>query len=281
MDFRYSSLSTYYSCQKKYYYQWILKYRRIAAESALIRGGAIHDMLDVWQKTKDINLAMEAAKEYITKTDLFAEEKSLLVSQAVETMRVYQEGMNDIKYTVVSTEVEFIFDMPSLDEKRSNKLAMHLDGIILLSLGGNDILFLLENKTTKMIPSNWEQKYNMDNQALGYLWGLKHQTLNIDWRNVRGMVLNLIRVPMMDSRSKYGELVRSVYFPLEELITEWYMETVRTILEIERKTTEGTYSNFPKNTAACFDYNKPCQYLGLCNKTIGEKEVPFLFNIGT
>lgn len=278
MNFRYSSISTYYSCQKKYYFQWVMKYRKITAESALVRGGAIHEMLDVWHKTKHLDQAMNAAKKYIEKSDLFVEEKSLLTSQAIETLRVYQEGMNDIDYKVLSTEVEFVFAMHSLNGNKENKLAMHLDGVISLNFSGNEVLFLLENKTTKMIPSNWEQKYNMDNQALGYLWGLKNQDEHPEWKNVKGMVLNLIRVPMMDSRSKYGELVRSVYFPLETLVEEWYRETTQIILEIEEKALKGSYADFPKNTAACFDYNKPCQYLGLCNKTLSAREIPFVYN---
>jgi hypothetical protein len=127
-------------------------------------------------------------------------------------------------------------------------------------------IWLVETKHSTMIPSDWEKKYELDNQTLGYCWHLRRAGIP-----VVGVMLNFIRYP--DGRkTKYPEFLRSTYEVKDHLLLEWEEEQEVVMEEITGKW-EQAVAAWPKNTKACFDWNRSCEYLQVCKGSISPAEV--------
>jgi hypothetical protein len=76
-----SSMRCYRSCQRKFYYRYILRQRPLAKPETLSTGTSIHNALEVYRKTVG---DMEAAKKTLVTDDLFvrAKEEAMLVGYA-------------------------------------------------------------------------------------------------------------------------------------------------------------------------------------------------------
>lgn len=98
-----SSMKSYRSCQRKYFYAYELRRRSIADGDALRFGTVMHIGLEVWWKTVDLGQAISAmrvayAKQEIAQIDAIRVEELLLG---------YHARWKDEPFTVVAVEAQF------------------------------------------------------------------------------------------------------------------------------------------------------------------------------
>jgi hypothetical protein len=94
-----SSLKTFRSCPRKYYYRYELGVRSLAKSDALRFGTLFHAGLEVWWKTKNVDLACIAMQE--NESDPFE------LAKADVLLRGYDARWGKEPYEVVAVEAEF------------------------------------------------------------------------------------------------------------------------------------------------------------------------------
>ena len=252
-----SSLQLFQTCPKKYYYQRIEKWASRISALPLARGKAIHEALDHFYKTKSTEEATEKAIASITQEALLPQEKEAITPIVKDTLALYFQDQEIYDFQVIDSEID--------KSKQLTEDVVYVGKIdTIVNFRGME--FLRETKTTTQIASQWEQKYSLDNQTLGYLWLLDGK--------VPGIILDLIRIPD-GKKTKYPEFVRSSYFPHPHLLAEWEEERTG-LAKVIQAATRGEIP-FAKNTASCFDYNRACGFFPFCSKSLSESELPNLF----
>lgn len=248
-----SAMQLYQQCPRKYYYQRVEKWAPRTEALALIRGSAIHSALDHFFKTKNKKEAHDLAQDVVASKEIMPQEREAIIPIITTTLEMYFQDQEIDEMQVLQSEVEL---------RRPLVPGAYYMGKIDTIVSFRGIEFLRETKTTTQVSSNWEQKYSLDNQTLGYLWLLEGK--------IPGIILDLIRIPD-GKKTKYPEFVRSSYFPHPSLLQEWENERKALATLILHDVT------FPKNTSACFDYNRACDFFPFCSKSISEKEMPNFF----
>lgn len=98
-----SSMRSYRSCQRKYFYAYELRRRSVADHDALRFGTVFHVGLETWWKTVDIAQAIAAMRAAYTKYEI----AQIDAIRAEELMLGYHARWKDEPFTVVAVEAQF------------------------------------------------------------------------------------------------------------------------------------------------------------------------------
>ena len=237
-------------CRRKYYWQYIIGLEQ-GRSVDLDRGSAVHKGLYEWYKTGSSAVALAAAK--------MERPEGLLASEAMlyddtdmqieQLLQGYFQRYADDDFEIISLERPLAAELPN---------GWMYIGVVDAVLR-HKVLGLLnqENKSTKQIATDWVAKFQMDSQSTGYVW--------LAWANdlpVFGTLLSLLRM------SKYPDYVRDVIKAEEWLVEEWHDEIITITQEMEYREGLATRTDpmaaYPKNTDACFKYNKECPFRKIC-----------------
>lgn len=229
-----SAMAMYSLCKRKFYYTYTLGLTTKTKAMPLVRGGAIHKGLAEWYTNFNEARAVTAAKEAYTLDEPI---KPTVEDVLVGYARTYPEDDFTVKY------VEVPMAMPMGDFWYIG------EADLIVNYRGDDII--IEHKTTSTAPVGWESRFKIDHQTIGYVALAQAMGLNVS-----GIVLNLIRT------TKNIEYQRAPFFPSQDLIDEWYEDTLQVANDIYNR--KDNYERCHKNTDACYNWNRACQFMEPC-----------------
>jgi len=290
-------ISCFRSCPRKYYFRHVKHWEPEGFAPALAFGSAWHSAMDfLWSALS--GLANKRSTEEIAKIsyamflkkwiesggpdpdETSVEDLALLGARhpmnALEMLYNYIEERRDFLNEIELLEVERPFAVP-LDPNRSLFYAGRLDKDFRLDRKVN----ICEHKTTSLYAKSggfrtmFLDSFSPNSQVDGYLHALhmRYDALKVKYGKEAGSV-------WIDAALVHKEHHNIFKFiPIDRQINQldsWLWETRSWIDQIEadqerledqttNRDIEPNYmSAFPKNTSACQDYNRNCEYLVPC-----------------
>lgn len=257
-----SRLASYRACPRKHQYRYIdeLKPRRTA--EALHFGTLVHQGLETWWTTLDLNLALASLGD----ADPYDRAKA-------EAMLIgYDARWREEPLEVLAVESEFQFERAG-----GHTLAGKIDAIVRDDKGR---IMLVEHKTSSedLSPgSDYWSRLRLDAQLSIYYQGAR--ALGFD---VQGCIYDVLRKPgerplkinskrdedetpteyrdRLLSKASAEAFARGEVVRLADEESAFNTEVSQWIELMER-----TPSPAPRNPSSCFDWGRPCDFFGICS----------------
>lgn len=247
------ALTMFQTCPIKYFLRMKEDWTSRRRSGALGFGGAIHEGLAEWYKTRDkaaALLAIDAAWPNNLPTDDWrTKEKCLAVM--VEYMREYPQE----SFKVIGAP-----EAPLVEVNFTIATGMYLDDGEEIEYGGifdggaefTPSRYILEHKTTTQLgkpPHAWYfQQFKPNNQVTGYIWALGRLT----GQPVGGAIINAIGL----YKNGPAKFARTITSRSEDEIASW-LRNVRATCQMIRDCEKRDY--WPLHTQACTMYGK-CEF---------------------
>lgn len=227
---RSTSLATFKACPRKCYYRYHLGLVRKGSNNTDTGfGKAVHLGIETYHKTGSLAVAIEQCQ-----TIVFPPNKNKNMQSAVALLHVYAAGN---KISMIDLEVEF--EKPFGSHTWRGKV----DGRGVYLVDGRT--YIIEHKTTN--PRYLQYKPN--DQFIGYFYLMRP-----DFEDLAGILINNLNPEKI-------ECIRSPIVYSEDEIEQWVSETTQVL---DYYASCLTQDRFPRNPGSCFDYNRPCAFLELC-----------------
>ena len=268
-----SSLSTYHSCPKKWYWNYVegLKPRKVA--SALTLGLVIHEAQDRYFKSESI----QSIRTWINKTydDAISQapwedQEELFLGQKTALGMFLNFPYTQLTFQQIQSEREFKVQLDT-----DVMYIGRADGLVML----NNRWWVREIKTSGENISMFQKRAAVSSQATGTTWALEE----LDNIEIQGCLFEYCRKPklikkMSEDMYQFGERIyldycdarkRDTYFiryttyrsPVD--IAIWKNDALKTAYRIQRSVKED---DFPRNTGSCYQFNKECPYFRICRE---------------
>lgn len=261
-------LSTYRSCPRKFFFQYVLKAKGDDESVHLHAGAAWADAMEATRlaffdqgcsagTAEDIGLAV--LKDSWSDPLKYASETKNLkrMTEAFEYYHTQAFPLEDEHAVPARAEsgelmVEHGFSVPLG--------VCHPDGQPFIFVGRADCvvqyaggLWLLDDKTTGgSLGSNWSAQWARRAQFSGYVWALREEGVRIDGVLVRGLAIQ-------KTQFKHQEVISP---RAQHQIAEWLEQTTHCLEDI--KSQFGTMQWRASLGESCTDYGKECAYMQAC-----------------
>lgn len=297
----YSMWRLFRNCRKACELRYFEELTPIEKDGNLAFGSVIHNALELWHGSKDLNAVLELLDT--SYPDRAREDRQQADwNLAVAMMKAYAKHYPVEEFDVIALEKKFegpIVNPETGAASRSFILAGKVDGIV----KQGDEYFLLEHKTASQIDASYLERLWTDFQIILYA-GYLEQTMGI---KISGIIYNvLVKAKLRQSKgeteeefqtrraeliakSKTGKSSAKRKMPeadedFQARLEEKYIEPGmfhREVLYISRDQFKELQAElwelsqamldarrrkaFYKNTSYCFQYNRPCAYFPLCS----------------
>lgn len=265
-----SAISSYLTCQKKYFYRYREELVKVGeSKRALSVGSAVHKGLEVMYDSEDIEPGVTAALKLLEESfkETFAgqkeiDEHSQNCRLVVELLRGYWKHHYD-KSNFQTYLTETVFDLSVAGPFKYFVLKGKTDGLVQKHDG---TWWIREFKTVTSVNSQYFYHKQIENQILNYIVATA-LTRDIV---VSGMLYTYIKKPRPISEKGWADIASkitadnfvSAYIPVK---LEQKSEQQDLIDQAFEEISGKAHSHeFMKNTNACFNFNAPCPYLDLC-----------------
>jgi hypothetical protein len=269
----YHYLNTFQTCPRKFFIKYIVGISTEFTAPPLLLGGAFHEGKAVWYTTGKEEKAVRKfqselksrRKEYEYKEEY---ENDLERGTMLLSSWITEVGYHDLEiYTVLAVEEMIEASLPN-----GFILTIRPDTILQAKASGD--IYIMESKTTGFNPYLTEKGVATGDQATAYLWavGWKHP----EWK-VTGVIPD---VSFWSKSSKDVGRIKhhrgDIVFRNPQQLWEFEQSTMGLLVEISQKTKAVKSGNFhpsqvfPRNTAWCTSYNRPCEYVDICRKDLKE-----------
>lgn len=265
-------LSTFQACPLKYKTRILEGWTGRTKSAALGFGGALHEGLAAWYRTKDKSEAIKAIHEAWpanSPVDDYRNEAKC-ISVMVEYMKRWHEEAFSVVGAPSNPMIECTFTLDTdmylscfdcgtvagpwpVDENTCPNCGKPLEqieygGIFdgLVESGGTP--YVLEHKTTSQLGSYYFNQFKPNNQISGYVWAAS----KLSGRRVGGAIVNAIGV----YKSSATKFERQLTTRSEQNIYEW-LDNVRNICEQIQECKR--LNVWPMHTGACTLYGQ-CEY---------------------
>lgn len=250
-------LADYLRCNQYFYWKYPRALEPATKAPALIFGANIHLALAAWydslkrQEPFDMRLnaamiafrlGMEADRGEYSDPEKYDEDfvrgQILLQAYAVEYPA---EGWQVLE---VESPIEYEFE-------NGDKFTGRMD----LVIENQGRIWIVDHKTTGWSMSSLSRSLQVSDQGTGYLWL---------WNAVRpdtpahGIIFNIMRQYKNNNNFKQIPVMKT-----DEDIERFKRESGFVLNQIAEKVSDPN-AIWPRNTGACFMFNRPCQYLDLC-----------------
>jgi len=266
-----NSLSTYRTCNKKWYWNYVEGLKPRQQVSALTLGSTIHEAFDrhyKGQTQQDImNWIDKSYKEQIAKAPL-EEQEQLYIDQKTCQGMFSNFPFKVMTFEKIESEVEFRVRLCHGIYFRGR-----IDGKV--QLAGRK--WIRELKTSGETGTMFENRAAVSGQATGYVWATIEETGD----DIVGVLYDYIRKPRLEKRVtedmyRYAQRVYDDYCDLTKHksyfrryrtyrtpvdIAFWKQDTMQTAKHIRKCVHTG---EFPRNTGSCFVFNRECAYKRIC-----------------
>lgn len=279
-----SKLSTYMSCRRKFFYEYLQGYRGIYPNKHLIYGTALHEALEHLILADMPNLSdeeqqkvyMEAYKKALViyrkdfpDAEFDAERKPKSPEYILPSLLGYYETYQDEWVTdeIIATELHGQVTIGEDEDGNDRLMTYRMDALRRNSVGQ---LYVQEHKSGGQAGSTWYDKWELAIQPLVYFHAAR---FNYPDDQHFGVVINGIiaakRAKVTLDTIKFHRVnVRynnSMMLEGLELLNYYYGELEKDMLAVqELHPSDEAMTCFPKNPNACTDYNTTCMFHGLC-----------------
>jgi hypothetical protein len=291
-----SRASQFQECRQKAYNWHELGLMAWREAEALMTGEAFHVGIANLFATRNITQSVEMAEARYRErlqSQLILPEEQTLIEQQIElskrAVRKYAEYYTTEPFQVLMPEVKFRVALPNTlhhcwyvhrllfpnhpPEGCGEKACLHphyLIGRTDAVIQWNNLIWLLEHKTTAMAGQIFYDRFRLDMQTTGYLYGI-WKALDV---RPHGFLLNVIKKP----QKRAGADPFAITFEREP-----YVRDEESLLEFEREITmiandyEHAFQvkHIYKNPKSCVNYNRQCYYLALCERHQEREEGEF------
>lgn len=290
-------LSTFRSCPRKMYMQYVQHWKPMAQSVHLVAGGAFASGVEAARMAFYSGLTKEPRGE--------GNDHVLIPCQAGDQALAQAAGMQALIHhygdfqcppeSAKSLErmcgaLEFYFDMYPLGADGANPITLAggrrgiefsfaeplainhpVTGDPILYTGRADMLaeragsvYVYDEKTTTSLGAQWAKAWEMRSQFTGYEWAAKRQGIKTSGSIIRGVSI---------LKTKYDTLEVATYRSAYE-IDRWEEQAVRDIQRMLRMWNEG-YWDFNLD-GACTEYGG-CSFLSVCKSSDPNSWLPVYF----
>ena len=288
--------SAFVTCHRKFYFLHRLHLRSLYGSSALRYGsvwhaGMEHFYLHIkefgWLKDGGAMKAgiegMRQEWEAITAAEMFYDDYRTLENCMQSFLYYMNEFSADEGHMkVVQAEKAFRIRMaPETEEEERNfkgLIPFDFTGKVDLEVELNGRLWVNEHKTTGQPIDLQATRLNRSAQVMGYTYATIKKALD-DSRKPDGALITIHHLSARKSTAKgnegnYGtpkiEFRRVPQIFNDNDLLQWRNSFLATALDIQREDERGLW---PMNHDSCFNYNTPCQFLGLCQNNESVKDI--------
>ena len=253
-----SGVATARDCKRKYYYRYVrrLQHRQYDPKP-LHFGRKWHLMLEAWFTHRDSQRTLELAvgDEYL-----------------VAMFEGYLARWGRPGFLASLSEQQFKATIRNPATGRASRRFSQLGYMDMVAMQPDGRLWLWEHKTASTIDGQYLEKLWCDSQITGYVSALQGQGLDI-----AGVVYDIakktrVRQRKNEDRAAFVERLKELYLGLgmfhretviisDQQIYEWkadLWQVTKELLDCRRNDV------WYRNTARCYDYHRPCEFVGLC-----------------
>lgn len=272
-----TSLITYKTCPRKYYYSIALGYRGKSDNPHLKFGTLMHHAMECFDHARvdkglSVPLLISTLREVMTLAGKYDENrvwrawksdhKAKNLESLIRTIIYYyyqyeRDSVQVIKLAngKAAVELPFRLQLPKLINGVSVQYCGHMDQLNEFGLG----VYFMDRKTTgSYLSPNFYDQFKMSLQMTGYYTAAK-----IVYKvEARGGIIDAMSIGEGYTRFGRGPVNRT-----ESQIEEFLEDCDFTFTEAMQRAEEGKEKSFPMNQTACHLYNSPCAFVPLCSRT--------------
>lgn len=260
----YSTLSSFQTCKKKYYWEHVRNLKPKLKGAALQFGGAIHEALDTYYSE---GMNESALKLGIDKLKVGWQDRE------GDEIRTVENGVKLLENYALKYKHE-----PFKPLGKPEKGFVFFIGDILyggridLPVEWDNDLWIMEHKTTTRLTNGYFDQFELDKQVTGYIIAAEE---HFKGRKVMGCIVNVMEpwkeVKRVTEKTKKPEdhFLRKPITRSQMLKDRFRLNIQRTVRDIEWCTENDEFMEAEKKEV-CYYYNRPCPYLQLCK--YGEDE---------
>jgi hypothetical protein len=261
----------------------------------LMTGGAFHEGAAEFLAHRDVKKAVQTSeakyRERLVGQMILPEERQTIEQQIELSKRmvdVFASNFSDHEMTVISPEVEFCVAMPGTEHHcKFFHQILHPDkpnqpGYTTFTGGCEDPLcmqphyfrgktdaviswkgkiWLLEHKTTAMTGNIFYDKFMLDFQTTGYLYGIGKSL----GTRPHGFLLNVLKKPNKNAKDQLSvSFEREPYLRSDEDILRFEKEFIHHAEDYENAVTQNRWAMDGAWNESCVKYNRRCYFWDVC-----------------
>lgn len=277
----YSTISSFQTCRKKYYWEHVRNLRPKVKGTALAFGGAVHEGLDAYYKNIGLGVeeALRLAKDAFSKNYQNREGDELrTVENGIKMLEWYAKKYVSEPFIVEGKpESGFVFFIGDILYGGRIDLPVTWDGN----------LWIMEHKTTTRLTGGYFDQFELDKQVTGYIIAAEEYYQE---RKVMGCIVNVMEPwkdlvrPTAKSKGPEDHFLRKPVTRSTMLKERFRLNIQRIVRDIKWCEENDEFMEAEKKEV-CLYYNRPCPYLQLCqfgeddrviaNEYVEEKWEPF------
>ncbi len=249
----YTRLDTFQTCRKKYYWWGIKGLQTLTKSPALLFGGAIHDALDVFYITGDMD---KGIAKFIEKHTEREGDDLRTIANGVKLLEWYVKVYPREPFKIIGKPEEgFVF--PIEDVMYGGRMDLPIEW--------DDQLWIVEHKTTSQLSSSFARQFDLDKQVTGYIIA----TEEFAGRKCLGAIINVLQpwkqLKRVTAKSKTPEQ-HFLRFPSNrsQFLKDRFKLNVQRIVRDIRWCKENDEWFEAEKKDVCFHYNYDCPYKELC-----------------
>lgn len=280
-------------CRQKSYNWHELRLTSVREANPLLMGGAFHKGVASFFAKGDVALAKKVAEDDFrerlkTQGGIILPEELAEIEKQIELSKRAVEKYADFykkeEFQVIAPEVKFCVPLPNThhhcwfahrilqpdvpydqckahpDSPRGCWMPHYFTGTTDGVINWKNMIWLLEHKTSAMTGNIFFDKYILDMQPTGYMYGIQQSA----GFRPHGFVLNVIKKPNKRAADQFKvEFEREPFLRTDDDLARFGRE-----FALMAEDYENAYKNkhIYMNTRSCMNFNRRCYYLGLCSK---------------
>jgi hypothetical protein len=291
-----SRVKEFNQCRQKMKYHHVDELEENSIAIPLMTGGAFHEGAAKYLATKDVKSAVqESETSYRKKLEgqMILPEERRSIEQQVELAKrmvdVFATHFNDTEMVVISPEVEFCIPLPNTEhhcyffhkllhpdipfhecKMRSKTFNSeprqvghcwqphYFRGKTDAVISWKGKIWLLEHKTTAMTGNIFYDKFMLDFQTTGYLYGIGKAL----GTRPHGFLLNVLKKPNKNAKDQLSvSFEREPYLRSDEDISRFESQFILQAQEYERAVTDNIIW---MNPDSCTSWNRRCYFWDVC-----------------
>jgi hypothetical protein len=255
-----STISCFQTCRRKYYFRHVLHLQPKIKGTALLFGSAIHEGLDTYYITKDVEKAVDSFRANYQDRE-GDEIRTLAIGEKL--LRTYAKKYANEPFTPIDKPEEgFVFPIGDILYGGRMDLPVDWDGQ----------LWVVEHKTTTRLTGSYFDQFELDKQITGYIVGIEEYY----GRKCTGCVLNVMepwKEPIRKTsktKAPFDHFLRKA-IQRSTALKDRFKYNVQCIVRDILWCEENNEFQEAEKKEACFYYNRPCPFLNLCIYGADEK----------
>jgi hypothetical protein len=269
MELSYTTASMFRSCQKKFYWRYVLGLVPVSRSSSLTLGGILHLAFDAFYKGMDdkdvFHFIANRFTEEMGKEEVADQENILVNKYTALGMWINYPFKNLKEFDSIASEEEFEIDL--IDDI---KFIGKVDGRVFQS--GN--WWVRELKTTGLSSRQFIGRCEVSGQSTGYVYGLRKKGYD-----VKGILYEYIKKPLLrkglkENADDFGRRIMKDYKERPKFYFNRHMsyrnpvDMDNFLEDMQSLAKEIIYhidkSSFYRNVDSCWNYNTECEYSKIC-----------------